>query len=161
MNEPRAGILAAIRDWRTLLGLIVLVAESVMLAAMAITPESNPLFPLYPVFMLLFLLVPVVGIFWVRYMKSKSSQTIIPGPILEEEGGEPVTVDTSGKSITEEETKKLDTDTEIIEQRLGFTFHRTKLHEWSEPRILTQYEMLKEVGVEKSPEEFEALEQMA
>ena len=71
MAEERTKILAAVSDWLKLLTLIVLVAEFLMLAAMKMTPENNPIHSWYPIFMLAFLAVIVVGVFFERYLKAK------------------------------------------------------------------------------------------
>lgn len=68
-TENRNGTIPLITNWLKLLALVVLVAEAVILAAMSMTPDSNPLKSWYPVFMLLFLLVPVIGLFYDRQME--------------------------------------------------------------------------------------------
>lgn len=68
------GILDSISDWMKLLALICLVAEAVLVTAMALTPNTSPLKDWYLVFMLLFLLGPVIGLFYDRQEERKSKQ---------------------------------------------------------------------------------------
>ncbi|MHA2066991.1 MAG: hypothetical protein ACXABY_21705 [Candidatus Thorarchaeota archaeon] len=157
MNEGKGGILAAISTWLQLLGLVVLAAEAVILAAIAVTPESNPLAPWYPVFMLLFLLVLIFGVFFDRFTERRS-HLLVSTEGISSELREPISVEMSSKSITKREVeKKLDPKTAIIRQEDGFTFKLPKRLDWSEPRSLTRRELMQQKGLEMSPDHWEEL----
>lgn len=136
MNEKnsRLNILAAVSDWLKLLALTVLVAESVILIAMQITPQSNPIAPWYPLFMLIFLIVVVVGVFVDRRSLRKAPEELTLG------GGEhKISVDTSKLTIPSKElaqARKVDLDAMFIDSQRGFMFNRPKLPLWSDPQYL-------------------------
>lgn len=79
-EKERAGILAGISDWLKLVGLVVLVAEGVILAAIAVAGPGDDLQPLYSLFFSL-LLVIVVGVFFDRYQQSRGRPSSDPGAV--------------------------------------------------------------------------------
>jgi len=83
MNAKRGSwtkILSAVSDWMKLLTVICLLAESVILAAMQLAPTDDPMRGYYPLAMLLFLVVIVIGVFWDRYLQSRSRTDPPPPP---------------------------------------------------------------------------------
>lgn len=155
-KDSRLNILSAVSDWLKLLALTVLVAESIIIVAMQITPQSNPIAPWYPLFMLLFLVVVVIGVFVDRYLGRKTPQdelTLRSGDLL-------VPVNTTNLSIPKEKLDKtniVDLDTMFIDSQRGFMFKRPKLPLWKKPEHMKQKELLTKAGLIGEPAKWEEL----
>jgi len=143
-NEGRASVIAAVSDWLKLLALVVLVTEGVIIIAMRMTPESNPLARWYPLFMLLFLVVVVVGVFVDRYLQTKLTR---PSELTLSLGDKKVTVETSQMTTAPEEIKKYEIQTMYVDSQNGFMFPRPKLPLGSGPQYLNAGESLVKVGL--------------
>ena len=144
-NESRAGILSAISDWLKLLGLTVLVAEVVILAAMKLTPSDSPLAPWYPVFMLIFLVVVVIGVFVDRILGTRASgkRTLALGDAAEAR----VTIDTSQTVVTQRDLRRYQLEDYYIDSQQGLAFWTPKSEGWSEPEVLSKGDLLVRMGL--------------
>lgn len=141
-GESRFAILSAVSDWLKLLALTVIVAESIILVAMQVTPQSNPIAPYYPIFMLLFLIVIVIGVFMDRYSARKTPE----GQLTVKSGDLKATINTNELSTTEEElTRKTDLGTMFKDSLRGFMFKRPKLSGWHDPQNINYGEFVKKV----------------
>ena len=121
-KNGRTGVLNAVSNWLKLVALIVLVAEAMILAAMKLTPETNPLSSWYPLFMLFFLLVVIVGVFFDRY-----TQTKIKSQLTLELEDRRVTVETANLTRTAGELQNRDITGMYVDSQNGFMVARPKL----------------------------------
>ena len=145
-EENRSGLLAAISDFLKLLGLVVLVAEAVILAAMGLTPTAHPISAWYPIFMLGFLLVIVVGVFVDRYLGQKSAPTTIGVGDVE------VTSDPDRRSVRPKTVEARSIEDYYIDMKNGFSFKRPPSDGWSGPEHLSVFELGKRIGIIKDTE---------
>lgn len=152
-EKDRKGILSEISNWLKLLGLIVLVSESVIIAAMSTTPKDQAIHKWYPLFMLLFLLVIVVGLFVDRYLKRRSDE------ILKLKlGDKEVEVNTSSMVVSEV-TEDIVSTKIFSDSAKGFLFERPESKGWNKPTILNTHELLIKLGLfseDTDPEEIKA-----
>lgn len=155
MGESRSTILSAVSDWLKLLALVVLVAEAVVLVAMKLTPETNPLYAWYPLFMLLFLCVIVIGIFVDRYLQStheRNELSIQVGDVALTVGsGDPVAADQSTDTQSKEDI--------FVDSERGFQFKLPATVGWSQPERLPIGDFLVRVGLLKDNDGFSELYQ--
>jgi len=132
MENSRLNILNSISDWLKLMALIVLIAESAILLAMKLTPNTQPIYAWYPIFMLLFLMAVVVGVFFDRYLQSKRGNddlTIEVGDI--EYSVKTHNVIPAVQSNVDESMDRL-----FVDSERGFQFELPKSEGWSKPERL-------------------------
>lgn len=152
-DTNREGILSQISSWMKLLGLIVLVAESVIIAAMSLTPVNHPIYEWYPVLMLIFLVLIVVGIFVDRYSQRKSVNQLTLA--LDDKK---VTVDTSKMKLSTLETQA-QLSNQYSDSEKGFGFELPSSPGWGKPQHLDVKELLLKLKILPDEESFEPLKQ--
>ncbi len=131
-TENRASLLDSISDWIKLLGLIVLVGEAIILAAMSLTPKSNPIHPWYPVIMVFLLILVIVAVFFDRVMDRKSKYLSVKVDDRE------MSVDSSrnkGKKLQDQPSK-------YVNSQLGYSFDKPEGKDWSDPKEITYKEFI-------------------
>lgn len=155
-NQSKVGILAAVSDWLKLLALVVLVAEGMIIVAMQLTPDTNPLKQWYPVFMLLFLIIVVVGVFIDRF-----TQTKLGSELTLAVGEREISVETNKIRAATDELEQVDDDLMFVDSQNGFMFRRPISPLWSEPQYLTSGELLLKMGVLENLEGWNAAKEAA
>lgn len=149
-KSERAGILGEISNWLKLLGLIVLVAEGVIIAAMSVSPKDHPLYNWYPVLMLLFLAVIVIAIFLDRHYKRRSDETLTLSL-----GDRELTVNTSEMKVPETTVDKAGKSNLYADSQKGFMFELPLSTGWSKPQHMDTGSMLIKFGLVPDEETFE------
>lgn len=149
-ESERTGILSEISNWLKLLGLIVLVAESVIIAAMTASPTNHPLYNWYPVFMLLFLVVIVVAIFLDRHYKRQSDEILTLAV-----GDKQITVNTSELKVPDTRADKTYKSNVYSDSQKGFIFESPISTGWSKPQHMDSGSMLIKLGLIPDAKAFE------
>ncbi|MDN3670500.1 hypothetical protein QWY93_14350 [Echinicola jeungdonensis] len=139
-KEERSTILAEISNWLKLLGLVVLVAEGVIILAMNLTPAEHPISTWYPVFMLLFLIIIVVGIFMDRFHK----RNVESSNLKLELGSRELSIQT-GKKL--EKQRQDVNQADFIDNKLGFALTRPQMKYWKPPEYLNHKDYLIKTGL--------------
>lgn len=131
----RVSIIDSISNWIKLLGLIVLVAEVIMLAAMSQTPVENPMYPWYPLIMIFLLIIIIVAVFLDRIL-GRNSQTLS------------ISVDDKELSIdpVKNRTKKIENEsTKYVNGLLGYSFDKLKGDGWKVPKEISFKEYIQQI----------------
>ena len=136
----RVSILDSISDWLKLLGLIILVAEGVILLAMKMTPSSYEITKWYPLAMLLFLLFIVIGVFADRVLQRKSANDLSIAL-----SDYKLTVDTSKPQTRKKQSEEIKNI--FIDSRFGFSCNKPQSIGWKEPEYLDLQQYQSKLGI--------------
>ncbi len=134
-KEKRSGILNALSNWIKLLGLVVLVAEVIILLAMTQTPVDSKLYVVYPIMMFVLLLVVIIAIIYDRSGERKSNQLSISA------NNQALTIDlASMNSATLQEGVNKYTNS-----LLKYEFELPSGNGWNEPQSLSYKEYIEDI----------------
>ncbi len=139
-KEERSSILAEISNWLKLLGLVVLVAEGIIILAMNMTPTDHPISSWYPIFMLLFLIIIVVGVFMDRFHQRNMETSNLKLEL----GSRELSIQT-GRTI--EKQRQDVSQTDFMDNKLGFALTRPQLKNWKNPEYLNHKDYLIKTGL--------------
>lgn len=133
-KEKRTSIINSISNWLKLLALLVIVAESIILVAMYLTPSNYPVFPWYPFVMIFLIVVVIVAVFVDRFSErmSKNLTIFVDDKML--------TVNSNSTLAT-----TLDQGEDIYSNSfLGYSFIRPHGEGWNEPVEISYTDYIKD-----------------